>query len=263
MSGLLELRTTFGHAFVAWLGVSPLLVAALYFGTLPFLRRLSPAPRLPGGTGGVDDRRSPRSIWTERSTLVAVDLPSPLERAPAGLANGLDALVEARGRARARCLQVARRPSDDRGVQGARRHRGRHGLDRQSRRRGRVGVPAPRPASDGLRAGRRFARQARADRRTRRRDPDRRNRPRLRQGRGQALRRRTRAFPSSRTASSRPSTRATAPSPTRSWTPMRRASVGRRRSGRQRRAHRRHRADRSCAARPARSSSASSRRRRR
>jgi len=39
--GLLELRTTFGHAFVAWIGVSPFLAAALYFGTLPFFRRLS------------------------------------------------------------------------------------------------------------------------------------------------------------------------------------------------------------------------------
>lgn len=39
--GLVQLRTTFGHAFVAWLAVSPLLVAALYFGTLPFFRRLS------------------------------------------------------------------------------------------------------------------------------------------------------------------------------------------------------------------------------
>ena len=39
--GLVQLRTTFGHAFVAWLGVSPLLIAALYFGTLPFFRRLS------------------------------------------------------------------------------------------------------------------------------------------------------------------------------------------------------------------------------
>jgi uncharacterized protein (DUF2062 family) len=39
--GLLQLRTTFGHAFVAWLAISPLLVTALYFGTLPFFRKLS------------------------------------------------------------------------------------------------------------------------------------------------------------------------------------------------------------------------------
>lgn len=59
MSGLLELRTTFGHAFVAWLGISPLLVAALYFGTLPFLRRLSRRLASRAGTGGVDDHEVP------------------------------------------------------------------------------------------------------------------------------------------------------------------------------------------------------------
>ena len=37
----LELKTTLLHAFVAWLAISPLLLAALYFGTLPILRRLS------------------------------------------------------------------------------------------------------------------------------------------------------------------------------------------------------------------------------
>lgn len=46
-----DLRTTLGHAFVAWLAAAPFLVGALYFGTLPacraFSRRVS-AGRLKG-----------------------------------------------------------------------------------------------------------------------------------------------------------------------------------------------------------------------
>ncbi len=41
VGAVLELKTTLFHAFVAWLAASPLLLAALYFGTLPILRRLS------------------------------------------------------------------------------------------------------------------------------------------------------------------------------------------------------------------------------
>lgn len=40
---LADVGVTLLHAFVAWLGVAPFLVAALYFGTLPFFRRLSRA----------------------------------------------------------------------------------------------------------------------------------------------------------------------------------------------------------------------------
>jgi uncharacterized protein (DUF2062 family) len=36
-----DLRTTLGHAFVAWLATAPLLVAGLYFGTLPIVRALA------------------------------------------------------------------------------------------------------------------------------------------------------------------------------------------------------------------------------
>lgn len=38
---LRELRTTLGHAFVAWLAVAPLLVAVIYATTLPLVRTLA------------------------------------------------------------------------------------------------------------------------------------------------------------------------------------------------------------------------------
>ena len=38
---LRELRTTLGHAFVAWLAVAPLVVAVVYAATLPVVRALS------------------------------------------------------------------------------------------------------------------------------------------------------------------------------------------------------------------------------
>jgi hypothetical protein len=36
-----ELRTTLGHAFIAWLVVAPLLVALVYAATLPIVRALA------------------------------------------------------------------------------------------------------------------------------------------------------------------------------------------------------------------------------
>ena len=53
---LADVGVTLLHAFVAWLAVSPLLLAALYFGTLPILRRLSTRLAAPPGSndlGGV------------------------------------------------------------------------------------------------------------------------------------------------------------------------------------------------------------------
>ncbi len=38
---LANVRATLGHAVVAWLAVSPLLVGAIYFGTLPIFRALA------------------------------------------------------------------------------------------------------------------------------------------------------------------------------------------------------------------------------
>jgi uncharacterized protein (DUF2062 family) len=36
-----NLRTTLGHAFVAWLAAAPVIVAILYFGTLPLFRAMA------------------------------------------------------------------------------------------------------------------------------------------------------------------------------------------------------------------------------
>ena len=48
-------RRDIGHAFVAWLVAAPLLVAAIYFATLPALRRPRAATRGHGAASSADD----------------------------------------------------------------------------------------------------------------------------------------------------------------------------------------------------------------
>ena len=79
-------------------------------------------------------------------------VPTPLERAPEELGGRPADLPEARGHARARRVQVARRASDARALPGRGRDGGLHRVDRESRRRDRLGGGAARAARGRVRA---------------------------------------------------------------------------------------------------------------